>query len=579
MKNLFKGLFITAALIFATTSCEEKYEDTTPTDLNLTDLVSSVRTEVGSNYQFTLTLGGGYDRATLTFVGAKSSLEAGAYTPATKDAATAGNYVTGLTFINGVAAESGTINVTQDGANYAIDAKLLCGGREISVKWAGELTYAEVLPAVTFDTLMEAKHSLPDAELLTITLSAGEFDWTAGNGTILTLDLYSKDGLLPEGIYKASAKAGEAKEGQFGIGHMVEEESWGQVVKNAKSSTLITYEGWQATPQLLTDGIVIVQGRGENKYNIEVIASNVHAVFEGEIELTKYVKPADPSELQVVIPKYLATDEVTTGEGYDLHKITVSDAEGNVVATFEALTESGAESLAGAYTVQGYPNAPGLMGNGWIWGDNGGGTTFIVEGEKYLVQSGTVNVIQGLNGAYEFSAEAVASTKTDYTTPGPAAFSFGVTFGEELPTQFTKLSSYTDNTEAQQILTLQFNTDGVTPTVNGWTTTWSGTGAYFKTDIYCADGTLAAGTYVASATGGVVGANEFGIGYDYEDWGEYGKNWGTCWFDITEGVVGEGKKITEGTITVEVDDDGNYTLYLYSEAAEALYEGPIAPLQ
>ncbi len=292
MKNLFKGLFIAAALVFAATSCEEKYEDTTPTDLNLTSLVSSERAEVGGNYQFTLTLGEteGYNRATFTFVGAKSFLEAGAYTPAAKDAAAAGNYVTGLTIINGVVAESGTINVTQSGADYTIDAKLLCAGKEISVKWAGAVTYEEVLPLMTLTSVSQVKHSLPDKEVLNIQF-VESFDMATGNGKVVSIDFYTKDGLLPEGIYKA----GTGKESEFIAGKDNSGDFGGQTYKWVDGSQLQTYVGWQSTATKIDNGLIIVSGRGKDKYEVEIITKELHAKYVGEIKLEKYEKPAPPS--------------------------------------------------------------------------------------------------------------------------------------------------------------------------------------------------------------------------------------------------------------------------------------------
>ena len=106
-----------------------------------------------------------------------------------------------------------------------------------------------------------------------------------------------------------------------------------------------------------------------------------------------------------------------------------------------------------------------------------------------------------------------------------------------------------------------------------WTTTYSGTGNYLALDIYSADGKLAPGTYNACATGGAIGAGEFGIGYDTEMWGTQFFNWGTCWWTVTDGAT-SAQKVLDGTVTVSLDG-GNYTVVLQSSTVNARYVGPI----
>lgn len=145
--------------------------------------------------------------------------------------------------------------------------------------------------------------------------------------------------------------------------------------------------------------------------------------------------------------------------------------------------------------------------------------------------------------------------------------------GEVKYKELTKVLSA--NTQNAGLITFQFATDGVSSTYDAptWTTTYSGTGNYLALDIYSADGKLAPGTYNACATGGAIGAGEFGIGYDTEMWGNQFYDWGTCWWTVTDGAT-SAQKVLDGTVTVSVDG-GNYTVALQSSTVNARYVGPI----
>ena len=93
-------------------------------------------------------------------------------------------------------------------------------------------------------------------------------------------------------------------------------------------------------------------------------------------------------------------------------------------------------------------------------------------------------------------------------------------------------------------------------------------------DIYSADGTLQPGTYKACAVGGTVGEGEFGIGYDTVFWGMEMKDWGTCWWTVTDGAI-SAQKVLDGTVTVT--KRGNvYTILLESSViASARFKGEL----
>ena len=152
--------------------------------------------------------------------------------------------------------------------------------------------------------------------------------------------------------------------------------------------------------------------------------------------------------------------------------------------------------------------------------------------------------------------------------------------GLELPkVKLTQLLSYTSNVaNGTNSVTMNLGTDGISSTQEGWTTVWNGEGNYLAIDIYSADGTVAPGTYTACAAGGQISEGEFGIGWDPGDlWGigMVFENWGTCWWNVSDGAATAAGKVVDGTLTVAQDGDV-YTITLESTLVNAQYVGPLA---
>ncbi|MBR5567752.1 MAG: hypothetical protein IKW27_03320 [Bacteroidales bacterium] len=177
-----------------------------------------------------------------------------------------------------------------------------------------------------------------------------------------------------------------------------------------------------------------------------------------------------------------------------------------------------------------------------------GGTTF----NNIPVEGGSLKVTQG-EGTYSFAGilwladESVIEVKSTVNLVYEA---------DPEPVKLNTVISATSNVASgTPSLTINLATDGITATYdpNTWSNVYSGTGNYLALDIYSEDGYLHEGTYTASATGGAINPGEFGIGWDPGDlWGigMVFENWGTCWWDINNGVVTINQKVTEGTVTV-----------------------------
>ena len=160
------------------------------------------------------------------------------------------------------------------------------------------------------------------------------------------------------------------------------------------------------------------------------------------------------------------------------------------------------------------------------------------------------------------------------------------------------LSAQSNLGNGAKSLTMNLATPGISQEfdMTTWTSTWKGNGGYLALDIYSEDGYLHEGTYTASAQGGVINPNEFGIGYDmvmeYTDQDGNpqtyeAKDWGTCWWDVTDGAsAAVATKITSGIVTVssreEKVDGKDVTIWTISWGSKApvevLFEGAIPAL-
>lgn len=132
-------------------------------------------------------------------------------------------------------------------------------------------------------------------------------------------------------------------------------------------------------------------------------------------------------------------------------------------------------------------------------------------------------------------------------------------------------------------VTLQLGTGGVKSEFS-WTTfenVWIGQGNFLALDLYSEDGYLHDGSYTASAQGGVIEANQFGIGWDNEEMGDWGKDWGTCWWTVADGAA-TATKITGGLVAVSSREEDDATIWTITWGEkypkEVVFEGEIKAL-
>ena len=330
-----------------------------------------------------------------------------------------GKAIAAKTKVNGQNVSDGYFTVGERNGQYQITAHF--NGQVYY--WTGTLPFnPDPAPTMLTEVLSAQSNKQNGQNSLTMNLATPgihqEFDMTTyqqvwvGEGNYLALDIYSDDGYLHDGTYKACAVGGTINPGEFGIGYDTEMQWGDQVYPMYNWGTCWwTVANGAATAEKILDGLVNVTSREEKVDGKDVTIWTiswgaeypVEVIFEGAIPaLTKPKKPDGP-----VVPDYLYTETVTPGDTYDTHVITITDKDGNEVAHLELLTDPGATELTGSYPSTSYAGAPGQMRDGYNFPDWGisGGSYYVEGGEKQYIGAGaaTVEVTKIATGAYNFT--------------------------------------------------------------------------------------------------------------------------------------------------------------------------------
>ena len=338
-----------------------------------------------------------------------------------------GKAIAAKTKVGGQTPSEGWITVNNRDGKYQFTAQF---GDQVYF-WAGSLPF-QADPAPLDLTVLQQASANKDSKLVTLQLATEGISqgydenwqqvWT-GEGKYLAIDLYSEDGYLHDGLYRASAQGGVVNSGEFGIGYdAVVDWGWGPMEMKDWGTCLWTVSGGKATAEKITSGLVSVTSREEKVDDKDVTIWTIYwgeefpkeLIFEGAIPaLTKPKKPSGP-----VNPDYLYTETITpNGEGVENHAFDITDKNNTLRAHIELLMAAGETDYDGAYPSTSYSSEPGQMVDGWVWGDFGGGSYWINDsGEKVLLAAGqyTMNVTKIAEGAYNFTCELF-----NYDAAGP----------------------------------------------------------------------------------------------------------------------------------------------------------------
>ena len=306
------------------------------------------------------------------------------------------------------------------------------------------------------------------------------------------------------------------------------------------------------------------------KLNFKAILFAAVAAFmsasctEGSLELRRPgLENVDATKVELTT---LVSSDAARVRPFYVYELTLSSGDGSVVLDAKFVSD-GQPLHAATYSPAAFADA---HKNTYVTGTDG--TTLTVNGVKHQVVSGDLKVTADA-GAYTVSGvvgvtDPETSVKSYYDLSWeaePVAVKF-----KELPTMttLTKVQSATSNVAmGTKSVTVQLATED--------------SAEYLAVDFYSEDGYLAAGTYKASAEGGVINPGEFGIGWDPGDLWNIGmefKDWGTCWWTVADGAA-TAEKILSGEIYVAYNAKSKeYTIDIDNGTQYAKYVGTIPAL-
>ena len=542
----------------------------------------------------------------------------------------------------------GTINVSKKGSKWVIE---LISGEGKEMIWAKFEGAVDALtdPALggggnvddtDYVELTKLLSATKNQGLLTINMAQDGISSTTdpntwqtiweGEGNYLAADIYSADGKLYTGEYKACAVGGTVGEGEFGIGYDTTVDwGWGPMEMKDWGTCWWSVSNGAATAKKILEGTINVSKKG-SKWVIELISGEgkemIWAKFEGAVDAltdpalggggnvddTDYVeltKLLSATKNQGLLTINMAQDGISSTTDPNTWQ-TIWEGEGNYLAA--DIYSADGKLYTGEYKAcaVGGTVGEGEFGIGydttvdWGWGpmemkDWGTCWWTVADGATSAVKilDGTMTVaMEGDNVVIKLKSSVVNAKFTypvaqfvDGTGAPIEVVNLGGGEGNDPApdyTEFTKLlivqpnQAYNESgqpTGEYTSFTLKVGTDGMYTEVvnNGWydETKIKGTGQVLTIDFYTTDGTVAAGTYTACEVGGTINEGEFGIGYDVEMWGTQ-MVWGTCVTPYDSDTEGTIEKVTDGTVTVEISGDV-YTITLESSNINAQYIGSL----
>lgn len=365
-----------------------------------------------------------------------------------------GKAIAAKTKVGGQTPSEGWITVNNRDGKYQFTAQF---GDQVYF-WAGSLPF-QADPAPLDLTVLQQASANKDSKLVTMQLAtegiAQGYDenwqqvWT-GEGKYLALDLYSEDGYLHDGQYRASAQGGVVNAGEFGIGYdTVVDWGWGPMEMKDWGTCLWTVSGGKATAEKITSGLVSVTSREEKVDDKDVTIWTitwgseypVEVVFEGAIPaLTKPKRPDGPVSLDYTYtigdPMDCSTQAGEVVAGVKKYPFTFVDAAGEQVAYLEFILVEGATDVEpGDYVSTEYAHEAGQLANGYFmdfgdWGTFSGGSWYVnTAGDKVFIDPGvTVSVEAAGTGAFKFSSDGFL-----FAAAGPNYVPGGEDVGDAVP--------------------------------------------------------------------------------------------------------------------------------------------------
>ncbi|MGN1232977.1 MAG: hypothetical protein ACI4UJ_05955 [Candidatus Cryptobacteroides sp.] len=189
---------------------------------------------------------------------------------------------------------SGVVTIDRDGNNWIIELKSGEGKDMLWTTFTGaipELTDPGSTGEIKYKELSKCISAAQNTGILSLQFATdgvwSEFNTETykttyyGTGNYLAIDIYSADGKLSPGEYKACATGGMVGEGEFGIGY--DTEMWGMQFFNWGTCWWTVEDGATSAEKVL-DGTITVSVEGD-VYTVALVSSTVNAKYIGTITL------------------------------------------------------------------------------------------------------------------------------------------------------------------------------------------------------------------------------------------------------------------------------------------------------
>ena len=426
---------MTAALAIAAVSCTENNPDDPGKDNNgqeeakaLTALDSKTSTWNVDRRLFDLSFSGEGVSVKTQLVGFDAELSAGKYKLVAEASAVAGDAVLEKTLLDSKAVTAGSVTVAKSNKKYTFTFALTADGEEVSLSWSGDIDWpADPAPKAVLTSVLQAQsYAGYGLKQLNVTLGTADL-MTTGNGNYLSLDLYTEDAYLHEGIYHVNEVGGVLNEGEFGRAYDTTTQDWttGEKVDVVYGSTWNSITNWQSTiEKRIEDGIVVVR-RVEAGWQISWGKDYpTEYLFEGAIEAL--TEPEQGDIVEPVLEKtsgltYTIEDQTATNyadnqntplSGVQLFRIQVLEGS-DYVAEFDLVVTEGTTDLTGTYEVKSYPHENLTAGNGWgvsAW-YMFGGCWYIVEENLFFIPTGSTIKVTDTAGTLKFEFSGNVDTE------------------------------------------------------------------------------------------------------------------------------------------------------------------------
>ncbi|MBR6458290.1 MAG: hypothetical protein IKS71_06800, partial [Bacteroidales bacterium] len=219
MKKL--ALLFTAALALAALSCTPNNPDDPGKDdgkaKELTALDSKSSTWNVDKRLFDLSFSGEGVALSTQLIGFDATLGTGKFKLVAEASAKAGDAVLEKTLLDNAPVSAGAVQVSKSGNKYTFNFNLTAGGEEVELSWSGDIEWpADPAPKQVLTTVLQAQsYAGWGINQLNVILGTADL-MTTGTGGYLSIDLYTEDAYIHEGIYHVNEVGGVLNPGEFG---------------------------------------------------------------------------------------------------------------------------------------------------------------------------------------------------------------------------------------------------------------------------------------------------------------------------------------------------------------------------